>query len=704
MTTSLARICTLCTLFLFALIISACSGGGGGGGGKVSDTTPDAFSFTAVTDVEPASQQTSNSISVAGIDNTTSVSVTGGTFSINNAAYGTSGTVKAGDTVTVRLAASSSFATQTQATLTIGGVSANFAATTRAADRTPNSFSFAAATNQNFTAQVESTGVTIMGIDVGTPVSVTGGEYAIGTGSFTSTAGTIGNNQSIKLRGTSAPTSSTATTVSVTIGSATQSFSITTTDQAAPKITALKLTDGADLKTATTLTAESTCSNCLQDQTQYAWYVEGVTNPVSTMNTYAIEANYRTSKITIVATPKSALGSGKLGSVSYKVNQVEEIVGNQYAFAAIKTDGSVTAWGLEEFGGNSSPVQSQLIEVKSIAATNKAFAAVRKDGKVVTWGLAAEGGDSSAVQASLVNVKSVTGNGFAFAAVKADGGVVTWGLTTLDGVPTGGDSSAVVASLVDVESISATNLAFAALRADGSVVTWGRQSTGGDSSAVANNLIGIHSIFSTGGAFVAIKPNAVISWGSVSSGADTSSISSELTGVKSIVGYRLGNAFAAIKSDDTVISWGNAAADSSSVASSLVNVKTLTANQFAFAALKTNGTVVTWGDERYGGNSSTVASQLTNVKSITATNQAFAALKTDGTVVTWGDAERGGSAITGGVSVASSLVGVKSIASGAGQGSFAAIKSDGSVIHWGVIAQTVPTFTLGNTLMVESNL
>ena len=56
-------------------------------------------------------------------------------------------------------------------------------------------------------------------------------------------------------------------------------------------------------------------------------------------------------------------------------------------------------------------------------------------------------------------------------------------------------------------------------------------------------------------------------------------------------------------------------------------------NPAAFAALKTDGSVVTWGDGDYGGNSSAV--ELTNVAEIYSNNYAFAALKTDGSVVTW---------------------------------------------------------------------
>jgi len=63
------------------------------------------------------------------------------------------------------------------------------------------------------------------------------------------------------------------------------------------------------------------------------------------------------------------------------------------------------------------------------------------------------------------------------------------------------------------------------------------------------------------------------------------------------------------------------------------NVKSIYATAAAFAALKEDGTVVTWGSDARGGDSSSVKDQLQHVKSIYATEGAFAALKEDGTVV-----------------------------------------------------------------------
>ena len=57
----------------------------------------------------------------------------------------------------------------------------------------------------------------------------------------------------------------------------------------------------------------------------------------------------------------------------------------------------------------------------------------------------------------------------------------------------------------------------------------------------------------------------------------------------------------------------------------------------AFAALRDDGSVVTWGDNSYGGNSNSVSTSLNGVTEIFSTDYGFAAIKDDGSVVTWGN-------------------------------------------------------------------
>lgn len=96
-----------------------------------SDTTPDAFTFNDVANATPSAAQTSNTITVSGINAPATMTVVGGVYYKNGgAASAVSTTVVAGDTVSVGHTASSSNGTAVNTVLTIGGVSDTFTSTT----------------------------------------------------------------------------------------------------------------------------------------------------------------------------------------------------------------------------------------------------------------------------------------------------------------------------------------------------------------------------------------------------------------------------------------------------------------------------------------------------------------------------------------------------------------------------------------------
>ncbi len=373
---------------------------------------------------------------------------------------------------------------------------------------------------------------------------------------------------------------------------------------------------------------------------------------------------------------------------------------NSSAFAALKSDGSVVTWGDEYGGGDSSSVADQLdSDVSAIYSNSSSFAALKNDGSVVTWGSletggnfsvfdASEGGEIPAVGHVDSGVVEVYSTSYAYAALKSDGSVVTWGMNN-----NGGDSSAVANQLTSgVTAIRANFSSFAALKNDGSVVTWG-DADGGNSSSVAAQLTsGVTAVYSNDNAFAAVKSNgSVVTWGDAELGGNSSAVAAKLTsGVRMVQGSM--GAFAALKNDGSVVTWGGIYHGGSpdvidQLANSLANVTVALASgvsriyssDYAFAALKDDGSVVTWGYAYTGGDSSSVAARLTSgVTAISSSRRAFAALKSDGSVVTWGDGQYGGDS-TG---VASSLAsGVAAVYSNAE--SFAALKTDGSVVSWG---------------------
>jgi len=201
---------------------------------------------------------------------------------------------------------------------------------------------------------------------------------------------------------------------------------------------------------------------------------------------------------------------------------------------------------------------------------------------------------------------------------------------------------------------------------------------------------GVTQIYSTSSAFAALKTDgSVVTWGNSSDGGESSAVADGLSsGVTQIYSTRsrnstdFGGAFAAVKADGSVVTWGDSSfgGDSSAVSDGLSSgVTQIYSNNVAFSALKGDGSVITWGHLSGGGDSSAESEGLSSgVKEICSTYYAFAALKVDGSVVTWGHSDFGAdsSAMSGDLDS-----GVTQIHST--ERAFAVLKTDGSVVTWG---------------------
>jgi hypothetical protein len=100
-----------------------------------SGTTPDPFIFTTQSNVPLNTGVTSNTITVSGLSAPTSVSVSGGQYSVNGGPFTSmAGTVSNGDTVAVRQTSSASYARTTNIILIVGVTSTSFSVTTAPAN------------------------------------------------------------------------------------------------------------------------------------------------------------------------------------------------------------------------------------------------------------------------------------------------------------------------------------------------------------------------------------------------------------------------------------------------------------------------------------------------------------------------------------------------------------------------------------------
>ena len=220
-------------------VLTACGGGGGGNDDETpppsSDTTPDSFTFTAVTNADVDAVVESNSITVDGINAAATISITGGEYKVASGDYSTSNsTVTDGQSVTVRLTTTENGNQTSEATLTIGGVSSTFIVTTRPDDTTPDTFSFPAVTGVAVETLTTSEAITISGVNTAAAISITGGEYSIANGAYTSANGTVTNDQTVSVRLTSSIDTNTETQAVLTVGELSAHFSVTTAPDTTP--------------------------------------------------------------------------------------------------------------------------------------------------------------------------------------------------------------------------------------------------------------------------------------------------------------------------------------------------------------------------------------------------------------------------------------------------------------------------------------
>lgn len=104
-----------------------------------------------------------------------------------------------------------------------------------ASDTTPNVFSFVDVTGAAVSTLYVSNPIVVTGVDAATPISVSGGEYRINAGSWTTAAGSVMNGDSVDVRVTSSALANTTTSATLTIGGMIDSYDVrTAADSSAP--------------------------------------------------------------------------------------------------------------------------------------------------------------------------------------------------------------------------------------------------------------------------------------------------------------------------------------------------------------------------------------------------------------------------------------------------------------------------------------
>lgn len=293
--------------------------------------------------------------------------------------------------------------------------------------------------------------------------------------------------------------------------------------------------------------------------------------------------------------------------------------GNEFVFVCRKTDGQLYGLGESDTG---SPISDEAMKFRDyieFAGTRSAFAGLRANGRVLAWGDPKHTDMGEAEDYD--NFVQIAASRSYFAAVRefADGTrrVTTWG--EFSELP---DS---IAKLTNVKNICANaHYSYCIQLETGHLKSWAsEQWTGGLMPASIAKLTNVVEVIATAHAYCGLlNTGEIVAWGDPRWGGKLTTEAARRTDVVQVTGNE--TAFAALCRDGTVVAWGNPETGGTipdDIAKQLVDVRAIYGNCVAFAALTKDGEVVTWGRPE-GGDSGEVQhllrGQVTHSRMLTA--------------------------------------------------------------------------------------
>jgi len=281
------------------------------------------------------------------------------------------------------------------------------------------------------------------------------------------------------------------------------------------------------------------------------------------------------------------------------------------------SSGTVVAWGYN--GGGQTTVPVGLSGVTAVTGGYHS-AALKSDGTVVAWGNSANAYGQTNVPVGLSGVTAIAAGNRHTVALTSSGMVVAWGdngAGQTTGTPTATFPFSATANpvtlsgqtLIGVTAIAAGDSHTVALKGDGTVVAWGDNGSG--KTTVPTGLGGVTAIAAGTSHTAALKNDGtVVAWGSVTFGQ--TNVPPGLSGVVAIAaGYAH---TVALKSDGTVVAWGRNVEGQITIPVGLSGVVAIAAGLYHTVALKLDGTVVAWGLNSQG--QTTVPAALRGVSAI----------------------------------------------------------------------------------------
>ena len=191
---------------------------------------PDTISFTGASNTELNTIQTSNLVTITGINVPINISISNGSYSKNGGAYSTSPTTAVnGDTFILRHTSAGVGLSGTTTVFNYGSKTANFTTTTREYDIIPDDFSFTNVTNAPLNSEQLSNIITVNGITDPIGISISSGQYRINGGTWVSTSGTVVQGDTVQLRLFAPANAGQSVSTTLTIGSKSANWNVDTT-------------------------------------------------------------------------------------------------------------------------------------------------------------------------------------------------------------------------------------------------------------------------------------------------------------------------------------------------------------------------------------------------------------------------------------------------------------------------------------------
>jgi alpha-tubulin suppressor-like RCC1 family protein len=253
------------------------------------------------------------------------------------------------------------------------------------------------------------------------------------------------------------------------------------------------------------------------------------------------------------------------------------LAAGDYHCLALRADGTVVAWGGNEFAWGETNVPPDLTNVVSIAAGSTHSLALRRDGTVTLWGRIYTGVTNVSPDATNVAALAL-GPGAQHALVlRTDGSVVDWG--------NGGyDLTNIPPTVRQIVSVAAGSFFGLALRSDGTVVTWGNAPS---VPANATNITAIAAGWHDAAALCA--DGTVLAWGSVSAPPQGSVGFTNVISLACPFNSTMSGSILALRRNGTLVEWPNAPGGPQMIPKNATNIVAVAAGSYDALALIGSG-------------------------------------------------------------------------------------------------------------------